>query len=110
MILKSHRVRLTVTVAAAVAAVNVALWWAAPLEVGASLLGWGSLMLWLAAYPAWRFLMKLDEGIPYLPAMAAIYFVSYGLPAFRGQAVVRLLYVRGEEVLQALRLAALGLL
>jgi hypothetical protein len=67
-----------------------------------------SLMLWLSAYPAWRHFTERAHGIPYLPAMAAVYFCYYGLPAFRGPLRARGMLLPEDQVENALELALLG--
>ncbi len=69
----------------------------------------GTLLLWVSAYPAWRYFADRERRIPFLPAMSAIYFFSYGMPAFHANLRVRGFRPSGELVEMTLLLALAGL-
>jgi hypothetical protein len=67
-----------------------------------------SAMLWLSAYPTWRYFARRERNIPFMPAMAAIYFCYYGLPAVRERLTMGVIVVPDAEVSVALLLALAG--
>jgi hypothetical protein len=83
----------TLRVVAAVIAINVFLLAISEHSVISPRCMLGSVMLWVSAYPLWRYFARSETGIPYIPTFGAIYFMYYGLPAF-----TRLLRVRGYSI------------
>ncbi len=67
-----------------------------------------SLILWISAYPAYRYFARQSREIPFVPAMAAVYFLHYGMPAFNRTLRVRAFNLEGEPVDAALALACAG--
>jgi hypothetical protein len=67
-----------------------------------------SLMLWVSAYPTWRYFSSRAREIPFLPAMTVVYFIHYGLPAFNRTLKVRSYHLEGDPVDAALALACAG--
>jgi hypothetical protein len=64
--------------------------------------------LWVAAYPVWRYLIERRGEVPFIPAVALLYFLSYGLPAFNRTRRVAGVRPGADEVEQTLILVVLG--
>ncbi len=71
-------------------AINLALIWAG-WDRGWALLSAGSGILWLAAITSMRYFVAERGTVPFLPAYTLVYFMAYGLPAFVGTTLVRLI-------------------
>jgi hypothetical protein len=108
--LPQSRFRLTLGVIAFIAIANTVLVALAPDPQFSLSFVLASLLLWVSVYPCWHHFANREPGIPYLPAMAAIYFCYYGLPAFRGPLQARGLRLPDAPVETALELALVGLL
>ena len=68
----------------------------------------GSLMLWGSAWPLLRYLRHERGTLPFLPALAVVYFISYGLPTFGGDAIARNLRIPEAPVFEAALLSLGG--
>jgi hypothetical protein len=69
-----------------------------------------SAILWVSVYPSVRYIRDGKREIPFLPAMALIYFLYYGLPAFTRTLRVGNVHLSDERVDVALLLALTGLI
>lgn len=89
-------------------AINIALVVGAPERVSTFRLAMGSALLWVSAFPSWRYLHSRAREVPFLPAFGVFYFFCYGLPAF---GLLRMHSTRIEEPAAeiAIGLALIGL-
>jgi hypothetical protein len=87
--------------------INLLLWVNAPEGISNRTL-LASVMLWVSAYPTWRYFNQRESNIPFMPAMAVVYFAFYGLPAYRERAMVGTSPIPDEHVEAALLLALVG--
>lgn len=92
-----------------VAAINAVLVATTPASVSGLREFYGSLMLWACAYPSWRYFHDNERRVPFLPAMTAFYFISYGLPAFHDGLHVRKYRPEPDLIEQTLLLALIGI-
>ena len=105
---KRRRKRITVTTIAVLAGLTLLFTLSgAPSEGARTLLATG--LLWLCAFPTWRYFTLGERTIPYLPAMSALYFFSYGMPAFNRALRVKTYRPDSDTVDFTLLLALLGM-
>jgi hypothetical protein len=92
----------------ATAGLNFAFLFISPPDTDVIRLAYGTAMLWLSVGPALHYLATLPQEIPFVPLVAPLYFVYFGMPVFTGTVLIHDVPFDRPELTTAVGLAALG--